>query len=78
MVQLVLLVASQNCACPYVTTQIDCNNRGVVQHGNTPKRALQAKQVQADVLRCLKQQIMYLPFSVNYKWVPSHQDDHRK
>ena len=50
----------------------------MVQHGTTPKRALQTKQAQADVLRCLKQQIMHLPFSVDYQWVPVHQDNHQK
>ena len=78
MVQLVLRAASQNHACPYATTRTDCDNRGVVQHGNTPKRAQQAKQAQADVLRRLKQQITHYPFLVDYQWVPAHQDDHRK
>ena len=48
---------------------------GVVNHVGTPKHGLKAKQVQADLLCCLKQLIMENPFAALYRWVAAHQDD---
>jgi hypothetical protein len=48
---------------------------GVVKHGNLLMRKLKEKQPQADILRCLKQQIAHNPLQIKYCWVPSHQDD---
>ena len=77
MVQLVLLAALQNKACPYRTTRIDCDNRGVVQHGNAAGVALKEKQPQADVLRVLKHLITKHCFAVDYQWVASHQGNRK-
>lgn len=55
MVQLVHRAASQNIASPYAPVKIDCNNIGVVKHGNNATQQLKEKQPQVDVLRCLKQ-----------------------
>ena len=43
MVQLVLRAASQNRAAPYSPVRIDCNNDGVVKHGNAPGQKLKEK-----------------------------------
>ena len=51
-VQLVLRAASQNRASPYAPVRIDCDNDGVVKHGNKPLRKLKGKQAQSDILRC--------------------------
>ena len=51
MVQLVLKAATQGQVAYYQPLRIDCDNMGVVQHGNTANRPLCEKQIQADVLR---------------------------
>ena len=51
---MVQLVPSENWASPYSPVQIDCNDDGVVKHGNAPGRKLKEKQAQSDFLRCFK------------------------
>ena len=75
MTQLVLKAASQNPNWSYATVTVDCDNKGVVLHGNSPRRALKEKQAQADVLRVFKRLINEQPGQVTMEWVPSHQDD---
>ena len=48
MVQLVLRAALAGHVPPYLPVTIDCDNKGVVSHGNTVQRALRDKQPQAD------------------------------
>ena len=78
LVQLILKAASQRRTSPYAPVAIDCDNMGVVKHGNTASKALQEKQAQADVLRVFKLIMLELPLEVMYRWVASHQDDKRK
>ena len=78
LLQLVLRAASQDRSAQYQPVVIHCDNKGVVNHGNSPGRALGEKQSQADVLRCLKNYVAYNPFESVYKWVPSHQDKHKQ
>jgi hypothetical protein len=78
LLQLILRAASQNRTLEYQPVVIHCDNKGVVNHGNSPGRALGEKQSQADVLRCLKNYVSYNPFESCYKWVPSHQDKHKQ
>ena len=52
--QLVLSTASQDISLQYMEVTVDCNNNGVVLHGNFPHRALKEKQAQADGLRVFK------------------------
>ena len=73
--QLIPQEASHWCTSPYCETQVECNNVGVVSHGDTPRRGLKEKQAQMDVLRCLKQIIMENSFITTYLWVAKHQDD---
>ena len=78
MTQLILKAASQGLTTlPRPTVVVDCDNKGVVLHGNSAARALKEKQPQADVLRVFKQLILGQPFNVVMTWVPSHQDDQK-
>jgi hypothetical protein len=56
----------------------DCDNNGVVNHGNTPHIPLTANQTQADLLRVYKNLISTQPFPVKYKYVQSHADNSKK
>ena len=78
MVQLLLRAASQQRHSPYAPVAIKCDNMGVVKHGNAPSCALKEKQAQADVLRVLKLLIDDNPLTVEYEWVASHQDRHKR
>lgn len=74
MIQLVLRAAS-SVSRPYRQVVVNCDNMGVVNHGNEPQAPLQEKQSQADVLRCLKQYVKENRFETVYEWVKAHQDD---
>jgi predicted RNA-binding Zn-ribbon protein involved in translation (DUF1610 family) len=76
-VQLVLQAASQNRASPCAPVRLDCDNDGVVKHGNKPRRKLKEKQAQSDILRCFKHQVDHNPFHSEFHWVASHQDKHK-
>ena len=77
MMMLVLRAATGKTHLPYRQVTVNCDNNGVVSHGNDPSSPLPEKQVQADVLRCLKQYITDLPVEVVYEWVKAHQDDRK-
>ena len=55
--QLVLSAASQDTSLKYMEVTVDCDNNGVVLHGNSPHWALKENQAQADVLRVFKRLI---------------------
>ena len=78
MVQLVLRAASRVLGHDYLSTAVDCDNQGVVIHGNSPRRCLKEKQPQADVLRVFKRLVMEQHFHVEYCWVQSHTDRAKK
>ena len=78
MIQLILRAASQRRSSPYRPAPVECDNMGVVTHGNSPRRALPEKQAQADVLRCLESLIFEQPFEVKFNWVAAHQDNHKR
>ena len=82
MVQLVLRAALSGHMPPYRPVHIDCDNKGVVSHGNTASKALRDKQPQADALRCFKRYVVdnvtLHRLEVVYRWVASHQDDHKR
>jgi hypothetical protein len=63
---------------PYPITMEDCDNNGVVLHGNSFYRPLSAFQKQADVLRVIKRLISQQTFSINFLYVQSHTDDTKK
>jgi hypothetical protein len=43
---------------------VDCDNNGVVSHGNAPLRSLPTNQTQADVLCTFKQLVSAQPFCI--------------
>ncbi len=49
--------------------EADCNNNGIVIHGNTPHIPLSANQTQADLLCVFKNLVLIQPFTVKYKYV---------
>jgi hypothetical protein len=53
----------------------DCNNNGVVLHGNKPFHPLPGSQTQLDVLQVMKCLIAHQPFAVCFLYVASHSDD---
>ena len=75
MIMLVLRAATGRSHLPFRQVTVNCDNNGVVLNGNDPRSPLPEKQVQADVLRCLKQYVRELPVEVVYEWVKGHQDD---
>jgi hypothetical protein len=56
----------------------DCNNNGVVIHGNSPNTLLSTNQTQADLLWVFKNLVATRKFPVKYKYVQSHVDDSKK
>jgi hypothetical protein len=56
----------------------NCDNMGVVKHGNNLYGALKDGQAQADVIRLTKSLDRNLPLHFTYKWVQSHTDNKRK
>jgi hypothetical protein len=73
--QLILGAAVSGRIGPYPIVTEDCNNEGVVKHGNTPRRTLSSTQPHADVIRVLKRYITNQPFSLKFMYVASHTDD---
>ncbi len=63
---------------PYPLTIEDCDNDGVVKHGNTPFRPLLSTQSNADVLQIMKRMILDHPFHLKFLYVTSHSDDTKK
>jgi hypothetical protein len=73
--QLILHTTVQGWMGPYPVAAIDCDNLGVVRHGNKPQRPLSTTQPQADVLKILKQYIAHQPFASKFLYVASHAND---
>jgi hypothetical protein len=78
MTQLLLRAAAKGCKKRIPGVRADCDNNGVVSHGNTPHIPLTTNQTQADLLRVYKNLISAQSFPVQYKYVPSHADDSKK
>jgi hypothetical protein len=57
---------------------VDCDNNGVITHGNTPHIPLSTNQTQADLLRIFKNLVSIQSFTVKYKYVQSHAGDSKK
>ncbi len=78
MTQLILNAASSSykvCINPVV---VNCDNNGVMSHGNTPLRSLPTNQPQAYVLCVFKHLVLIQPFPVELKYVQSHADKTKK
>lgn len=72
MVQLVLRAATRSAASPYRPVIVDCDNMGVVNHGNSFRDPLPIGQSQADVLRSFKLLVADNPLPVRLRWVQGH------
>ena len=72
--QLILRVASTELIGPFPVLCEDCDNNGVVLHGNSVSRPLPASQAQADVLRVMKKLISKQLFTTKFAYVRSHTD----
>jgi hypothetical protein len=73
--QLILRAAVQGRMGSYPLTFEDCNNDGVVKHGNKPFRPLSSTQMNADVLQIMKGLILDHPFSLKFLYAASHSND---
>jgi hypothetical protein len=60
---------------PYQIIREDCDNTGIVLHGNSPFCPLSDTQTQADVLRVMKQLIARQPFVIKFLYIASHSND---
>ena len=78
MTQLVLKTAATGYKGMIPHVGVDCDNNGVVSHGNTPHIPLSTNQTQADLLRVFKNLVSNQSFTVKYKYVQSHADDSKK
>jgi hypothetical protein len=72
MTQLILKAAATGYNGLIPRVGADCDNNGVVTHGNTPHISLSTNQTQADLLRVFKNLISTQSFTVKYKYVQSH------
>jgi hypothetical protein len=73
--QLILHAAVQGRMGPYSVIIEDCDNDGVVKHGNAPFQTLSLTQTQSDVLVVMKKFITKQPFRLKFMYVASHCDD---
>jgi hypothetical protein len=78
MTQLILKAAATGYNGKIPCVGADCDNNGVVTHGNTPHIHLSTNQTQADLLRVFKNLISTQFFTVRYKYVQSHADDSKE
>jgi hypothetical protein len=76
--QLILRAASLGMIGPYPVLNEDCDNNGVVLHGNSYTKPLPASQTQADVLRVMKKLISRQMFTIRFLYVRSHTDTIKK
>ena len=75
MTQVILKAAATGYKGKIPCVGVDCNNNGVVTHGNTPHTPLSTNQTQADLLRVFKNIVLKQSLLVKYKYVQSHADD---
>ncbi len=78
LMQLILRAASTGTMGPFPVLNKDCDNNGVVLHGNNFTKPLPASQKQADVLRVMKRLLSGHMFSIKFLYVQSHTDDTKK
>ncbi len=64
MTQLILKAAATGYKGKVPSVGADCNNNGVITHGNTPNIPLQTNQTQADLLRIFKNLVWTQTFTV--------------
>ncbi len=75
--QIILWAAVARKMGPYPIMTEDCNNNGVILHGNSPYRPLSGTLTQADVLCMMKPLITRQPFIIKFRYVASHSDERK-
>ncbi len=78
MTQAILKVAATGYKGKIPSVGVDCDNNGVVTHGNTPHIPLPTNQTQTDLLRVFKNLVSNQTFTVKYKYVQSHAYNSKK
>jgi hypothetical protein len=73
--QLILGAAVTRQMGPYPIMTEDCDNNGVILHGNKHYQQLSSLQTQSNVLHVMKQLITHQPFVIKFLYVQSHSDD---
>ncbi len=73
--QLILGAAVTGRMGSYPIMTEDCDNNGVVLHGNKHYRPLSASQTQSNILQVMKRLITCQPFVIKFLYVQSHSDD---
>ncbi len=76
--QIIFRAASLGMIGPYPVLNEDCDNNGIVLHGNSYTKPLPASQTQADVLRVMKKLISRQVFTIRFLYVWSHTDTIKK
>jgi hypothetical protein len=76
--QLILRAASLGIIGPFPVLNEDCDNNGVVLHGNSFSKPLPASQTQADVLRVMKKLISRQMFTIKFLYVRSRTNKIKK
>ena len=59
-----------------VATRVWTDCKGVINHGNDPRKKLTQKQAHADLVCVLRALVIDLPIRVKFKHVKGHRDDH--
>ena len=78
MTQMILRAAATGYKGKIPRVGADCDNMGIVTHGNMPHIPLSANPTQADLLRVFKKLVLIQSFTVKYKFVRSHADNSKK
>ncbi len=74
MTQLILNAAASKCHDAIPIVVVDCDNNGVVSHGNKPLHPFPTNQSQANILCIFNNPVAAQLFRVWYKYVQSHAD----
>jgi hypothetical protein len=72
MALLILRAATEKSCRPYPLQTLYCDNRGVIQHSNTPRIALTEKQKQANLIRLIKRLSSSNKCTTKWEWVEGH------
>jgi hypothetical protein len=78
MAQLILNAAASKCHDVIPLVVVDCDNNGVVSHGNEPLHPFPTNQLQANILQVFKNLVAAQPLCIQYKYVQSHANDTKR
>ncbi len=78
MTQLILKAAATGYKGKIPSVGADCDNNGIITHGNTPNIPLQTNQTQANLLRIFKNLVSTQTFTIKYKYIQFLADNSKK